>query len=102
MNAVFARNAAGLFPGFERYVRRYEREGFGDVAGRLLRYLDGADEGHVSDIRTVDAWAGELELTELYEWRSKGEYSSPSTSAFAARRVNEKLEMSYHIAEFGD
>src|SRR3989337_3043316 len=33
--------------------------------------------------------------------RNPARFTSPSTSAFAAR-VNEKLEMSYHIAEFGD
>jgi hypothetical protein len=67
MNAAFACNAAGLFPEFERYVRRFRREGFGDISGRLLSYLDG-DEGHVSDVRTIDAWATELGVRELYEW----------------------------------
>lgn len=73
MNAAFAQNVADLFPEADIHRRRYERGRFGADAAALMHHLDGEDEGYVSDTQTTDAWAAELRLRELYEWRHERE-----------------------------
>ena len=48
-----------------------EQTGFAEVAGRLIAHLDGEDDGHISDIKAIDAWATELGVLGLYDWRHK-------------------------------
>lgn len=80
MNGAFARNAAGLFPDLQEHALRYEEE-FGELVDVLSAHLNGEDGGHVSDVRTADAWAKELGLSELYEWKREDEVGRQSRKA---------------------
>lgn len=73
MNGAFARNCESLFPELALFSSRYSTKEFQQTTDAFWRHLDGEDEGYISDIATTDAWATDLGIRDLYEWRHERE-----------------------------